>query len=106
MAMTSDTCGASSKAATRGIRSLPKVVDGPSTWEKGALISAICGASVAASGWALASLATSSTRATPAICAASAGTGDPGVANTATTTSDAPSAAAAFTHFAVAGFNL
>ena len=49
MAMTSETCGASSSAATRGMRSLPKVVDGPNTCVKGLPISATCGASVAAS---------------------------------------------------------
>ena len=36
MLMTSETCGASSSAATRGIRSLPKVVEGPNTCVNGA----------------------------------------------------------------------
>src|SRR3954471_769611 len=99
--MMSDTCGASSNAATRGMRSLPNVVDGAKTCVNPVAVSATCGASVAASACSFAAWVTSMTRATPDNFAASPATGDPAVANTAIVTSAPASVAAAVTHLAV-----
>ncbi len=105
-AITSLSCGAPSNAATRGIRSLPKVVDGPRTWLNPAASFATCGASTAASAGSLAGFCTSSTRATPAMEAAAAATGAPSAASTATVMSASGIAPAQLTHFATEAFSL
>ena len=68
----------------RAIRSLPKVVEGPRTWLKGAAIASTCGAHTAASAWPLAGFSTHSTRLTPDSAAACAATAEASTAHTTT----------------------
>jgi hypothetical protein len=103
-AIKSLTWGTPSSAAIRGIRSLPKLVEGPKTCEKSAATAASCGANTAARGCAFSGRSTRSTDLTPdnpAACDATAVVSAP-----KTTMLISPSAMpfAQVTHFAVAGF--
>ena len=71
--MMSLSAGTSSSAASRGSRSLPKVVEGASTCVNSPATAASCGACTAASACALAGASKTSTRATPARLAAACG---------------------------------
>src|SRR5881275_1114486 len=101
MAMMSLTCAAPSRPATRAIRSLPKVVEGPRTWVKGPDSPTSCGASTAASACWLAGLSTASTPLTPARRAACAATAAASTAHTATLISAPATPRAQVTHLAV-----
>jgi hypothetical protein len=103
--MTSLTWSTPSSAATRGIRSLPKVVDGPSTCVYPAASFATCGAWTAASGSALAAFSATSTFPTRVRAAACAATDEPSAASTSTSIAASGTCAAQVTHFAVLGFS-
>ena len=89
----------------RAIRSLPKVVEGPRMWLKGAAIASTCGAHTAASAWALAGFSTHSTRATPDSCAACAATAAASTAHTTMVICAPGMPWAQVTHLAVLGLS-
>ena len=103
-----DTCGASSSAATRGIRSLPNVVEGPSTCVKGSRARRPAARAPRPARARCAGIRDLRARARRrASCAACAATGEPGAANTATAISAPASARGApVTHLAVPAFSL
>jgi hypothetical protein len=103
--MMSLTCPESSSAATRGIRSLPNVVDGPNTWVDPAASSAAAGAITAASACSKADESTRTTSLTPWSRAASAATASMPLPKTKTRMVGEGSVAAQLTHFAVAAFS-
>jgi len=88
------------------MRSLPKVVDGPKTWEQPAASFATCGASTAAIGSPLAAWSATSTLPTPAIAAACAATAAPSTASTSTSMEAPGIREAQLTHFEVLGLSL
>src|SRR3954468_15551203 len=104
--MTSLTCDTPSRAATRGARSLPKVVDGANICVYPAAAFAIWGARTAASAWAFSVRVTVNTLRTPSIFAASVATASGASESTMMSTASGCAAVAALTARAVAPFSL